>query len=117
VLARRIAMQLEKTMPKRVTATMTKSLRTGKVFVDWSQNNGSKTTIAPYSLRGREEPTVAAPRTWEELEDQDLRHLEYHEVIELLAESPDPMQGLETGDNDGAEHRKPLRSKTKTATR
>ena len=71
-------------MPKRVTATMTKSLRTGKVFVDWSQNNGNKTTIAPYSLRGREEPTVAVPRTWDEIEDPDLRHLRFEEVLERL---------------------------------
>ena len=56
-------------MPKLVTATMTKSLREGKVFLDWSQNNGAKTTIAPYSLRGRELPTVAAPRTWDEIDD------------------------------------------------
>ncbi|MGO4446396.1 ATP-dependent DNA ligase [Mycobacterium sp. 2YAF39] len=84
VLARRIAVQLEKTMPKRVTATMTKSLRSGKVFVDWSQNNGNKTTIAPYSLRGRDEPTVAAPRTWEEIEDPDLRHLRFDEVLERV---------------------------------
>src|SRR5215212_10912674 len=60
VLAKRIAQQLEKTMPKQVTATMTKSLRAGKVFLDWSQNSAAKTTIAPYSIRGREEPTVAA---------------------------------------------------------
>ena len=68
-------------MPKLVTATMTKSLRAGKVFLDWSQNNGSKTTIAPYSLRGRERPTVAAPRTWDEIGDPGLRHLEYDEVL------------------------------------
>ncbi|HTI74395.1 MAG TPA: ATP-dependent DNA ligase [Mycobacterium sp.] len=89
VLARRIATQLEKTMPKRVTATMTKSLRTGKVFVDWSQNNGNKTTIAPYSLRGREEPTVAAPRTWDEIEDPDLRHLRFDEVLERVERDGD----------------------------
>jgi len=89
VLARRIALQLEKTMPKRVTATMTKSLRTGKVFVDWSQNNGNKTTIAPYSLRGREEPTVAAPRTWDEIEDPDLRHLRFDEVLERVERDGD----------------------------
>ena len=47
VLAKRVAQQLEKAMPKLVTSTMTKSLRSGKVFLDWSQNNGSKTTIAP----------------------------------------------------------------------
>ena len=39
---------------------MTKARRSGKVFLDWSQNSGSKTTISPYSLRGRERPTVAA---------------------------------------------------------
>ncbi len=69
VLAKRVAQQLETSMPKLVTSTMTKSVRAGKVFVDWSQNNGAKTTIAPYSLRGREHPTVAAPRTWDELDD------------------------------------------------
>src|SRR6476659_10073495 len=95
VLARRIALQLEKTMPKRVTATMTKSLRTGKVFVDWSQNNGKKTTIAPYSLRGREEPTVAAPRTWDEIEDPDLRHLRFDEVLERMAEYGDLLADLD----------------------
>ncbi|MBU3751243.1 MAG: ATP-dependent DNA ligase, partial [Mycobacterium sp.] len=53
VLARKVAQQLEESMPTLVTATMTKSLRAGKVFLDWSQNNAAKTTIAPYSLRGR----------------------------------------------------------------
>lgn len=98
VLAKRVAQQLEQTMPKRVTATMTRSLRDGKVFLDWSQNNGNKTTIAPYSLRGREHPTVAAPRTWEEIEDPDLRHLTFEEVLErldrdgdLLADLDDPL--------------------------
>ena len=75
VLARRVAQQLEQAMPKLVTSTMTKSLRTGKVFLDWSQNSAAKTTIAPYSLRGREHPTVAAPRTWDEIKDPKLRHL------------------------------------------
>ncbi|MGZ8748303.1 MAG: ATP-dependent DNA ligase [Mycobacterium sp.] len=84
VLAKRVAQQLEQTMPKQVTATMTKSLRTGKVFLDWSQNSAAKTTIAPYSLRGREHPTVATPRTWDEIEDPDLRHLRFDEVLERL---------------------------------
>ncbi len=103
--AREIAEAIEQDMPGKVVSRMAKVLRPGKVFIDWSQNNGSKTTIAPYSLRGRDRPTVAAPRTWEELADPDLRHLDYSEVVALLAEAPDPMQGLETGDNDGAEHR------------
>jgi DNA ligase D-like protein (predicted polymerase)/DNA ligase D-like protein (predicted ligase)/DNA ligase D-like protein (predicted 3'-phosphoesterase) len=81
VLAKRIAQQLEKSMPKLVTATMTKSVRTGKVFLDWSQNSSAKTTIAPYSMRGREHPTVAAPRTWDELEDPDVRQLRFDEVL------------------------------------
>ena len=51
-----------------MTATMTKSKRSGKVFLDWSQNAGSKTTLSPYSLRGRELPTVATPLTWDEVE-------------------------------------------------
>ena len=59
-------------MPALVTATMSRSLRAGKVFVDWSQNNAAKTTVAPYSLRGRRTPTVAAPRTWAEIGDPDL---------------------------------------------
>ncbi len=95
VLARRVAQQLEKTMPKRVTATMTKSVRTGKVFVDWSQNNGSKTTIAPYSLRGREHPTVATPRTWDEIEDPELRHLNFDEVLDRVQEMGDLLAPLD----------------------
>jgi len=89
VLAKRVAQQLEKSMPKLVTSTMTKSLRAGKVFLDWSQNNGSKTTIAPYSLRGREHPTVAAPRSWEELDDKKLRHLKYDEVLKRVERDGD----------------------------
>jgi len=94
-LAKRIAQQLEKTMPKQVTATMTKSLRTGKVFVDWSQNSAAKTTIAPYSMRGRDEPTVAAPRTWDEIEDPDLRHLRFEEVLERVAAQGDLLEPLD----------------------
>jgi DNA ligase D-like protein (predicted ligase)/DNA ligase D-like protein (predicted polymerase)/DNA ligase D-like protein (predicted 3'-phosphoesterase) len=95
VLAKRVAQQLEKAMPKLVTSTMTKSLRAGKVFLDWSQNNGSKTTIAPYSLRGREEPTVAAPRTWDEIGDPELRHLRYDEVLDRVAKLGDLLEPLD----------------------
>ena len=66
-LAKEIAESLQAEHPKLVTATMTKARRGGKVFLDWSQNAGSKTTIAPYSLRGRERPYVAAPVSWEEV--------------------------------------------------
>ena len=95
VLAKRVAQQLEKQMPKLVTSTMTRSLREGKVFLDWSQNNASKTTIAPYSLRGREHPTVAAPRTWEEIADPKLRHLRFDEVLERIDETGDLLAPLD----------------------
>jgi bifunctional non-homologous end joining protein LigD len=85
--AREIAEELEKAHPALVISQMTKARRGGKVFLDWSQNSGSKTTIAPYSLRGRGLPTVAAPRTWEEIEGgaEDplgLEQLRYTEVLE-----------------------------------
>jgi LigD-like primase-polymerase len=51
-----------------VVSDMKKNLRTGKVFVDWSQNDEHKTTVAVYSLRARERPTVSTPVTWEEVE-------------------------------------------------
>jgi DNA ligase D-like protein (predicted ligase)/DNA ligase D-like protein (predicted polymerase)/DNA ligase D-like protein (predicted 3'-phosphoesterase) len=95
VLAKRVAQQLEQAMPKLVTSTMTKSVRTGKVFLDWSQNNGSKTTIAPYSLRGREHPTVAAPRTWDEIADPKLRHLRFDEVLKRVEKDGDLLAALD----------------------
>lgn len=58
---------LEKRLPKRVTTTMAKAVRTGRIFVDWSQNAHHKTTIAPYSLRARPAPTVSTPVTWDEV--------------------------------------------------
>jgi len=66
--AKGIAEELEAAHPQLVVSQMTKARRGGKVFFDWSQNVGAKTTIAPYSLRGRDFPTVAAPRTWDEIE-------------------------------------------------
>jgi bifunctional non-homologous end joining protein LigD len=59
---------LEKQHPTFITTTMTKAIRPGKIFVDWSQNNRHKTTIAVYSMRARPEPTVSTPVTWEEIE-------------------------------------------------
>ena len=66
--AKDYAQRLERDQPRLVVSRMTKALRTGKVLVDWSQNNGSKTTIAPYSLRARTRPTVSTPLTWDEVE-------------------------------------------------
>jgi bifunctional non-homologous end joining protein LigD len=65
--AKGFAQELERDRPDLVTSRMTKSLRPGKVLIDWSQNNGSKTTIAPYSLRARPRPTVSTPVAWEEV--------------------------------------------------
>jgi len=96
VLAKRVAQQLETTMPKLVTATMTKSLRAGKVFLDWSQNSASKTTIAPYSLRGREQPTVAAPVTWDEVDETSVRHMGFDEVLGRVERLGDLLDGLDT---------------------
>ena len=66
--ARELAQRLEKEHPKLVVWNMKKELRTGKVLVDWSQNNSAKTTIAVYSLRARPTPTVSTPVTWDEVE-------------------------------------------------
>ena len=66
-LAKDVAERLERDLPRLVVSRMTKSLRPGKVLIDWSQNNGAKTTIAPYSLRAREHPTASTPVTWDEV--------------------------------------------------
>lgn len=66
-LSRALAQYLEHKHNDRVTSNMSKAMRKGKVFVDWSQNDEHKTTICVYSLRAREEPTVSTPVTWEEV--------------------------------------------------
>ena len=66
--ARALAQLLEQEHPDAVVSDMKKSIRTGKVFVDWSQNDQHKTTVAVYSLRARERPTVSTPVKWEEVE-------------------------------------------------
>jgi bifunctional non-homologous end joining protein LigD len=66
--AKAIAQLLEKQTPDLVVSKMKKVERGGKVFVDWSQNHRSKTTIAVYSLRARERPTASTPVEWEEVE-------------------------------------------------
>jgi len=67
--ARVVGQLLEKQHPDRVTTTMAKAVRPGKIFVDWSQNTRHKTTIAPYSLRARPDPTVSTPVSWDEVSD------------------------------------------------
>ncbi len=87
--ARELAQGLTRAHPDLVVWKMTRSLRTGKILVDWSQNAASKTTICPYSLRGKDRPTAAAPRTWEEIENGArepgrLRQLDLADVSERL---------------------------------
>lgn len=67
-LSRALAQHLEREHPKLVISKMARALRTGKVFVDWSQNDEHKTTICVYSLRAKEKPTVSTPVTWKEVE-------------------------------------------------
>jgi len=93
-LAKEVAEGLQKEHPQQVTATMTKAKRSGKVFLDWSQNAGSKTTISPYSLRGRETPYVATPVTWHEVEagaddPLGLEQFRFEEVLERADEHGD----------------------------
>jgi DNA polymerase LigD, polymerase domain len=66
-LSRALAQHLEGEHSDLVTSNMSKAVRKGKVFVDWSQNDEHKTTICVYSLRAREEPTVSTPVTWDEV--------------------------------------------------
>ncbi|WP_017197092.1 ATP-dependent DNA ligase [Arthrobacter sp. M2012083] len=110
--AKELARALESDHPELVVSDMKKSLRHGKVLVDWSQNSGNKTTIVPYSLRGRALPTVAAPRTWRELSSPSLDHLDYLAVMKRVATGKDhfasisdrhlPPHGEDENDDDGA---------------
>jgi bifunctional non-homologous end joining protein LigD len=98
-LAKEVAEELQKEHPTKVTATMTKARRSGKVFLDWSQNAGSKTTLSPYSLRGKEQPYVAAPLSWAEVEAgaEDpvaLEQLRFEEVLARVADHGDLLAGL-----------------------
>ena len=68
-LSRALAQHLEHEHVGRVTSNMSKALRKGKVFVDWSQNDEHKTTVCVYSLRAKEEPTVSTPVSWQEVEN------------------------------------------------
>lgn len=97
-LARHLARSLEGMRPDLVVSDMKKSIRDEKVLLDWSQNNASKTTIAPYSLRGRLHPTVATPRTWDEL-TADVRQVDFTEALHLLDVRGDPLAALLTGED------------------
>jgi bifunctional non-homologous end joining protein LigD len=92
--ARALAQLLEKQTGK-VVSKMSKEIRKGKVFVDWSQNHPTKTTVAVYSLRARERPTASTPVTWEEVErcadkgDKELLVFESSQVLDRVEEHGD----------------------------
>jgi bifunctional non-homologous end joining protein LigD len=93
--AQAVAQLLERMHPDRIVSRMTKRLRKGKVFVDWSQNTESKTTVAVYSLRARERPTVSTALDWVEVseaaesgEPEPIR-FEAADVLERVAERGD----------------------------
>jgi len=93
--AHAIAMHLEQKLPKLVVSTQKKTLRKGKILVDWSQNDDHKTTICVYSLRARERPTVSTPVRWQEVEEAldsgeaERLVFEADEVLERVAEHGD----------------------------
>ena len=88
-VAHELARSLESDHKDLVVSAMKKTLRENKVLIDWSQNSAAKTTVAPYSLRGRFTPTVAAPRTWDELDDPDT-------IEQLRFEGPGARQDAPT---------------------
>ena len=93
--ARAVAELLEKQHPKQVVSRMTKSLREGKVLIDWSQNDEHKTTVCVYSLRAKERPTVSTPVTWDEVEAASRRRsgkvltFEHDEVLKRVERDGD----------------------------
>jgi len=89
--AHALARLLENEHKDLVVSDMKKHLRVGKVLVDWSQNDEHKTTIAVYSLRAREHPTVSTPVTWEEVE----RTLKKKDASLLVFEAPQVLQRVE----------------------
>lgn len=96
-VAHELAKALEADHRDEIISTMKRADRAGKVFIDWSQNNANKTTISPYSLRGRAHPTVAVPRTWRELASPKLRQLGYEEVLKRVGTKGDPLADAASG--------------------
>ena len=92
--AKRAAERLEADYGRLVTSRMERKLRTGKVFVDWSQNSPSKTTVAPYSLRALDFPSVSTPLTWEEVEEGRTVRFGPDEVLERVREHGDLLAPL-----------------------
>jgi bifunctional non-homologous end joining protein LigD len=100
-LSRSLAQHLESEHADLVTSKMSKAVRKGKVFVDWSQNDEHKTTICVYSLRAREEPTVSTPVNWEEVENclrrKDAKLLKFRsdKTLARIEKMGDPFEPVE----------------------
>ena len=93
--AHAVAQALERSDPDHIVSRMAKNLRKGKVFVDWSQNDQHKTTVAVYSLRAKERPTVSTPLEWKEVEralkreDSQVLRFEAGDVLKRVKRSGD----------------------------
>lgn len=96
--ARSLAERLEKAHPKLIVSRMDKRVRRNKVLIDWSQNSAAKTTVAPYSLRGVDAPTVSMPVTWDEVELTATKanplRFELADALERLETDGDLLAGL-----------------------
>lgn len=113
--AKELARAIEADHPDLAVSDMKKSLRQGRVLVDWSQNSGAKTTVSPYSLRGRLRPTVAAPRTWRELLAPQLRQLELREVLQRVRRRGDPAEAVAPDPPDRLATYRSMRDATRTS--
>jgi bifunctional non-homologous end joining protein LigD len=90
-VARALGQLLAKREPDRVTVIMRKDERSGKVFVDWSQNDRHKTTVCAYSLRGKARPTVSTPVSWDEVSDT----LDADDTDSMTFEAPAVLERVE----------------------
>jgi bifunctional non-homologous end joining protein LigD len=101
-LSRSLAQYLEREHSDLVTSNMSKAVRKGKVFVDWSQNDEHKTTICVYSLRAKEKPTVSTPVTWSEVEgclkkkDAKVLRFRSEQVLARVEKQGDLFEAVET---------------------
>ena len=94
-VAHELARTLEADHKDLIVSAMKKALRENKVLIDWSQNSASKTTVAPYSLRGRFTPMVAAPRSWDEFDDPaTVEQVRFEEVLDRVDDLGDLLEPL-----------------------
>ncbi|MGM0699922.1 MAG: ATP-dependent DNA ligase [Actinomycetota bacterium] len=94
-VAHELARNLETDHKDLIVSAMKKTLRENKVLIDWSQNSAAKTTVAPYSLRGRFTPMVAAPRSWDEFDDPAaVEQVRFEEVLDRVDDLGDLLEPL-----------------------